>query len=187
MEINADMITQWGMINKISTGHPTLDVLLCMLLPLLMKHLLPQLKQWVTDIMDILLKKEHVPEPEEVTRTVTFIEDPSGKKNKEQEYNDKLQEAILYKVNRTPNIAKILQQASAGLTQRDKAGPDTGRSSYFSDWNSDCSDDSEEWYEGKELEAYGVNLTPPDGADIKVTDRITFTRYVQHQAVGRKA
>ena len=174
MELNTDMITQWGMINKISTGHPTLDVLLCMLLPLLMKHLLPQLKQWSQEIMDLLFKRETVPEPEEVIRTVTFIEEPTGKKKKEQEYNDKLQEAILYKVNRTPDIAKILQQASAGLTQKGKAGDGSGRSSYL--FESECSDDSEEWYEGKELEAYGVNLTPPDEVDIQITDRIKFSR-----------
>lgn len=34
-------------MNKISTGHPAFDIFLCMLVPLIIRHFLPRLQEYV--------------------------------------------------------------------------------------------------------------------------------------------
>ena len=47
----AGLLTQLGIMNKISTGNTFVDIVLCMLMPLLLAHFAPffeQLKVWLT-------------------------------------------------------------------------------------------------------------------------------------------
>ena len=45
MEITPELITQYGMMNKISTGNSLVDVMLCVLVPVLLRNALPLLQQ----------------------------------------------------------------------------------------------------------------------------------------------
>lgn len=45
MEITPELITQYGMMNKISTGNSLVDVVLCILVPVLLRNALPFLQQ----------------------------------------------------------------------------------------------------------------------------------------------
>jgi hypothetical protein len=48
--VPAPQITQFGLINKISTGNGMVDVLCCMLVPILLRNLLPKLTEFVTQL-----------------------------------------------------------------------------------------------------------------------------------------
>jgi hypothetical protein len=47
MELSPQLITQFGLMNKISTGNSFLDMLLCMLVPWLLQHLVPWLQSYM--------------------------------------------------------------------------------------------------------------------------------------------
>ena len=44
-------ITQFGLMNKISTGNGMVDVLCCLLVPILLRNLLPKLTEFVTQLL----------------------------------------------------------------------------------------------------------------------------------------
>ncbi len=47
MEVTPEMITQFGLINKISTGNSLLDLVLCLVMPMLVRHCLPRLSAFL--------------------------------------------------------------------------------------------------------------------------------------------
>lgn len=51
MEITPDIITQFGLIQKVSTGHAYLDMILVMLLPMILRHIFPVISEWVSAMM----------------------------------------------------------------------------------------------------------------------------------------
>lgn len=47
MEVTPQMITQFGLMNKISTGNSLLDMVLCLMVPMLVRHCLPRLNAFI--------------------------------------------------------------------------------------------------------------------------------------------
>jgi hypothetical protein len=69
MEISTDMLTQFGLMSKISTGHAFLDMMLCLLVPVLLQRLLPALK----DLFQYLFHKP-IPVQQCFRRTIEFAQ-----------------------------------------------------------------------------------------------------------------
>ena len=51
MEINSDLLTQFSLMNKVSTGHPLLDVLMMLLIPYLLQRVMPIVKDWLIALL----------------------------------------------------------------------------------------------------------------------------------------
>ena len=66
-------ITQFGLINKISTGNAMVDVLCCLLVPLLLRNLLPKLIEFLTD----LFKRPEAPSGKVFSRVIEHTQGSS--------------------------------------------------------------------------------------------------------------
>ena len=51
MEITPDMITQFGLMNKISTGHSVMDILLCLLVPVIIRQIVPLVQRLLVGLV----------------------------------------------------------------------------------------------------------------------------------------
>ena len=52
MELTPDLITQFGLMQKVSTGHAMLDMLIVMLVPIIIRNIYPQLMNFINAIMN---------------------------------------------------------------------------------------------------------------------------------------
>lgn len=121
MEITSDMITQFGLMNKISTGHSLLDVLLCMLVPLLINRFLPQIYEVITKWFD----KASPVSTQIFSRTIEYVE------NSERHYwwyssDDEPRNNVLYKaiqlyLNSLPKFTSSLATGEVQLRKVDAA------------------------------------------------------------------
>ncbi|PNW87042.1 hypothetical protein CHLRE_02g106450v5 [Chlamydomonas reinhardtii] len=102
MSLTPELITQFGLLGKVRTGHPVLDAVLCMLLPLLLRWAQPRLNRWALLAAAALRRwwsgeagcKEVVRVIEHVAAEDGYYYDPDG-----QPANAILQRALLAYVN----------------------------------------------------------------------------------------
>ncbi|GFH26195.1 AAA domain-containing protein, partial [Haematococcus lacustris] len=114
MEINPDMITGFMMMNKISTGHTALDLILCMLVPLIIRSVLPHLSAWATALFTREAKEKkkfnrHI----EWTRNNYWWYDNDG-----QPSNSILQQAILNYINTKVDLLNQLPDVEYQLKKK---------------------------------------------------------------------
>jgi len=161
MEITPELITQFGLIQKLSTGHAYLDMVLVMLLPLLVKQLLP----WITDFVNGLLKGKEAREEEVVTRHIEHRKNYDYYWYDDAPSNTILQKAILNFINTQPDILRELPTAEYQLKKRvhDPKPNLTG-------------DESDEEENNENEHSYDVNAAPPNGEWIDLKNGIKFMR-----------
>lgn len=183
-------LSQFGLMNRITTGNSFLDIILCMLVPLIVNRLLPALSESASEIWEKLSKgwssKSH-----EHCRTIIYTQ--KRYYSDEEDYNDRLQQAILLHINRLPGLADILVDAEASLIEdKQQAGAsgsaaarrgDSAEFDLFDENNQgsqingdETGSETTEWYDGMFLQNYRVTLAPPLDIPIDITPRIKFTR-----------
>jgi hypothetical protein len=165
----ASVLSQFGLMNRITTGHAFVDILLCMLVPLIVNRVLPAISDSASEIWQRFAKgwgsKSH-----QHCRTIIYTQ--KRYYSEDEDYNDRLQQAILLHINRLPGLADLLIDAEAGLTEDKKqqaASPPTasGQQGDSADGfdlfdtqtqgNSNHEDDArseDEWYDGQFLRNY---------------------------------
>lgn len=161
MEINQDMLLQYGLMQKLSTGHSLLDALLVMLVPLLINHLLPHIrsgaeklqKWWKTKssarCQRAIIHKQNAGER-------FYCYNPDG----DDLPNHKLQQAILVYLNTLPHLFNQMESAHVQLCKckqsKQKAfvffddDDDDGNAGDHDGSNSN-SDGSDDWYPGEQV------------------------------------
>ncbi|GFR45481.1 hypothetical protein Agub_g6825, partial [Astrephomene gubernaculifera] len=115
MEITPELITQYGLMNKISTGHTLLDLLLCLLVPLLLKHLAPRLADGIHKLWP-----QRNNAAKTFTRRIEFTQ-RSGYywyDSDNQPSNSVLQRAILNVINMQVQALNELHEADFTLKKR---------------------------------------------------------------------
>lgn len=166
MEITPEMITQFGLMNKISTGNTYLDLVLCLLVPLLLKHLVPF-------FMALPSKFYIQKERKTYTRTITFTQ-RSGYYWYDSDTappNSILQRALLNLINRQIEALRALPSVDLALRKRpanELSDDDTCQARVRKD------DDDEE--NSTDEHAYCVNMVPPAGTWIELKSGIRFMR-----------
>ncbi|KXZ51383.1 hypothetical protein GPECTOR_12g345 [Gonium pectorale] len=163
MEITPELITQYGLLQKISTGNSLFDIVLCLLVPLLLKHLIP----WASGLPKLVWPSK--PAAKTFTRYVEHTQrstyywygsdsDPP---------NSILQRAVLNAINQ--RVAALRELPEADLTLRKKArnADDDGKGG-----GGGGDDDSDDGRAGEH--AYDFNLTPPKGQWVDLKNGIRF-------------
>ncbi|MEW5302337.1 MAG: hypothetical protein WDW36_005136 [Sanguina aurantia] len=178
MEITPDLITQYGLISKISTGHAMVDVLLVFLLPLLLKHLMPYL---ITFARALWHRQGGQAEPR-FSRVIehTTLSNYCWWDSDRSPPNSILQKAILNHINRMTGVLRLLPDAEFQLKKRQSEPSLEAEPSA-------CikRDEEVEALEAQAKEhAYDVNVVPKPGVWIDMPDGIRFMR--QNEAVDDK-
>lgn len=146
MEINQDLIVQWGLMNKLSTGNALLDTFLVMLVPLLVNQLLPYIRDFGDRIIRSQRKQvqkyhERIIEHKQKDHYCYYSSD-------EDMPNHKLQQAIMIHLNNLPEVFSQLETADVRLAKV-KRPKCLGRASTFDAGSESSSDNSDcEWYPG---------------------------------------
>eukprot|EP00775_Hariotina_reticulata_P004999 gene4999-5240_t len=192
MEITQDMLMQYGLMQKLSTGHSLLDALLVMLVPLLINHLLPQVRS-VAEKLQKWWKKN----PTSRHERVIVHKQKTGDRyyydtDNEDMPNHKLQQAILVYLNTLPHLFSQLESANVQLCKCkrvkqaavsvDLFEDDDDGDHHHGDGSSSTSEDSDDWYPGMELEQYEVALVPPLDTWIDVEPGVELMRGEERQA-----
>eukprot|EP00198_Chlamydomonas_reinhardtii_P010411 XP_001699748.1 lecithin:cholesterol acyltransferase [Chlamydomonas reinhardtii] len=171
MSLTPELITQFGLLGKVRTGHPVLDAVLCMLLPLLLRWAQPRLNRWALLAAAALRRwwsgeagcKEVVRVIEHVAAEDGYYYDPDG-----QPANAILQRALLaYKRRR--RLAAAGGDADSDSGDEDSAA---GSSSKSSDCGSSVGAAKQ-----REAAAYGLNLAPPVRVWQELGNGVEFMRY----------
>eukprot|EP00798_Chlamydomonas_sp_ICE-L_P024504 gene24504-10102_t len=162
MELTPELITQYGLIQKVSTGHPYLDMLLVMLLPLVIKTLLP----WVTNFVEKLWDRE-VDDQSITTREIEYKKnvDYYWYESRDGPCNSILQKALLNYINTHPEVLRALPKADYQLKRKYIES----KVKYAED-----SDDSE--CESDDDHNYAVNAMPPNGTWVDMKNGVKFMR-----------
>lgn len=186
-----DGLTSLGVMGKISTGSSTLDVMLCLMLPALLR--------WVTQKANEILEKKNI-----WAELLSFFAWQSGNKTvcqrcithenvsrpwwysdngTEGVHNHILQRAVLLYINSLQDVARKFENANLLL----HAPPsDIGGRNY----PYDSSDDEDaEQDEATRLAAYTVVASPPEGAWVKVVEKpdgsfVEFMRNEESETTG---
>ena len=165
-------LSQFGLMNRITTGNSFLDIILCMLVPLIVNRLLPALSESASEIWE-KLSKSWSSKSHEHCRTIIYTQ--KRYYSDEEDYNDRLQQAILLHINRLPGLADILvdaeasliedkQQAGASASAAARKGDNAGfdlfdENNQGSQNNGDeTGSETTEWYDGMFLQNYRYGL-----------------------------
>ncbi|KAG2423696.1 hypothetical protein HXX76_015086 [Chlamydomonas incerta] len=168
MEITPELITQYGLMSKISTGSTYLDMMFCLLVPLILKHLIPLLAT-----LPSKLWKEKA-----AAKTFTRIIEHTQRSsycwwdNDQQPPNSILQRALLNKINKHVQTLSELPEADLTLKKR-PAAEDAAAAAEAS--GNKASDDSEDG-SGSTEHDYAFNLAPPVGQWVDLKNGIRFMR-----------
>jgi len=157
MEITQDMLLQYGLMQKLSTGHSLLDALLVMLVPLLINHLLPHVRG-VAEKLQKWWRKNPTARHE---RVIIHKQKTGDRYYYDQENEDmpnhKLQQAILVYLNTLPHLFSQLESANVQLCKckRAKTAPVSvdlfdNDDDNHGDGSSGTSEDSDDWYPGEQ-------------------------------------
>lgn len=172
MEFDRSMLTQLGMMNKLSTGNMVLDLLLCLLVPTIMTHLsshFEKVKHWLESL---LLKKttaSYHRTIEYATADGYYWYDADNSRNKV------LQDAILMYLDTLPDVVEKFKEAKFQLVKGPKGGQQEDEDSVDKGGNdSDSDSDSEYDYRSDEIRRYKVRVIPPEGVDIEVAAGLMF-------------
>lgn len=162
MEITPDIITQFGLIQKVSTGHAYLDMILVMLLPMILRHIFPVISEWVSAMMKW----------ERATTDTVYERAIEHKKNYDYYWYDNdgpsntiLQKAVINYINTKTDILRHLPNADFQIKKKVvEAKPNmTGE-------DDDASDTETNEH------TYDVNVIPPLGTWIDLKNGIEFMR-----------
>ena len=189
---NMDGLTSLGVMGKISTGSSSLDVLLCLMLPALLR--------WVTQKANEILENKNI-----WAELVAFFAWQSGKSTvcqrcithenvsrpwwyadngTEGVHNHILQRAVLLYINSLQDVARKFENAQL-LLHAPPSDIGGGRNCPY-----DSSDDEDaEQDEATRLAAYTVVASPPEGAWVKVVKKpdgsiVEFMRNEESQSTG---
>jgi hypothetical protein len=174
----SSMMTQLGIMNKVSTGNSVLDIILCLLVPVLLQRITP----WLQQLYNTLLEYRKRPSTTHM-RTIVYQKRSDWITTLGNSNNHRLQEALLFKINIMPDVTKQMVEAEAQLLtsnnmnnspatedENDRPEHDSNSEDGYSDG------DHDEWYDGKDCERLEVALVPPTDITIRLTPNITFLR-----------
>lgn len=164
MELTPDLITQFGLIQKVSTGHPYLDMIIVMLVPLIIRNIFPVVQNWIAEIM-----KDRTP-------AEVFERQIEHRKNYEYWWsndddgpsNTILQKAVINFINSKTDILRELPKADfqlkkkavehkKNMTGEDEEDPDTNINEH----------------------TYDVNVVPQLGVWVDLKNGIKFMRQME--------
>ena len=190
---NMDGLTSLGVMGKISTGSSSLDVLLCLMLPALLRwvtqkanEILENKNIWVELLAFFALRSgnstvcQRCITHENVSRP--WWQDDNGT---EGVHNHILQRAVLLYINSLQDVAKKFENANLLLHAPPSDLGGGGRNYHY-----DSSDDDDaEQDEATRLAAYTVVSSPPQGAWVKVVEKpdgsfVEFMRNEESQSSG---
>ncbi|KAI8477177.1 MAG: hypothetical protein J3K34DRAFT_515857 [Monoraphidium minutum] len=198
-----DQLIQMLMISRLSTGSSTTDALVVMLLPLLLHHLLP----WLKEFYDTYLRRQ-LPKAERHERRVAFTQRDSYSYSSDidkEPPNHLLQAAILLYVNAAADLGSKVTEAEVQLRRvrrrgdggNDGSSPSPRGGGGGSERGSkrggggeggeggedgEASSSGDSWTSwcrpsGDELlEHLGVSLVPPEGVAVAVEPGLTLKR-----------
>lgn len=160
------MLTQFGLMQKISTGNMAVDMLICLMMPMILKYLSGYWKQ---------LKDWFLAEPE--NKKLVFIRTIEYHVNngyyyyydKENNLNKALQDAILMYLDDQPKIIQKFKEAYLKLT--DQGGDQED--------NTEDSDSDDGYSRGEEIRKYRVQVEPPQNVWFDVEPGVRFMRNTQ--------
>lgn len=195
MDLNGDSIVQFAMMNKISTGNSMLDVMLCMILPIVLRQLFPFIK----DIWNKVMQRPHrntSTHERHIVYTHKSDNWHGGVDIDKEPPNHLLQGAILLYLNRCGDIASKINVAQVQLRRsRKESGAADGdgdesplcsrgggggdgdvsdsesSAASWSSWNRPSGDEL--------LEHLGVSLVPPDDTWVEVEPGLNLKR-IEH-------
>ncbi|WIA18891.1 hypothetical protein OEZ85_003563 [Tetradesmus obliquus] len=182
MEINSDLIMQYGLMSKLSTGWALLDAILVMLVPLLVNRLLPQLHTFVKQLFTRAAPPEQTHE-----RVIIHKQNPNRSwwysADDEEHPNHKLQQAIIVYLNTLPELFSQLESCDVQLCKAKRkpaaaaaGGSEEGSGGAGGDDGSSATSSDDDWYAGMELEQYEVKMVPPLDTWIAVEPGLSFKR-----------
>lgn len=167
MEITPDLITQYGLMQKVSTGHAYLDMLIVMLVPLIIRNVYPVISQWIQVIMQA--NKADAKAFERIIEHRKNYEywwsnDDDGPSN------TILQKAVINYINTKVEILRTLPRADYQIKNKVKEEKKnmTGEDSEVPDTN-------------EEQHNYDVNVVPMLGTWVDLQNGIEFMRSMEEQ------
>eukprot|EP00198_Chlamydomonas_reinhardtii_P011333 XP_001700670.1 ubiquinol:cytochrome c oxidoreductase biogenesis factor [Chlamydomonas reinhardtii] len=172
MEITPELITQYGLMSKISTGSTYLDMMFCLLVPLILKHLIPLLAT-----LPSKLWKEKA-----AAKTFTRIIEHTQRSsyywwdNDQQPPNSILQRALLNKINKHVQTLSELPEADLTIKKRPAAEDAAAAAEACGNKASDDSEDGS----GSTEHDYAFNLAPPVGQWVDLKNGIRFMRETEN-------
>ncbi|GLC44229.1 hypothetical protein PLESTB_000755000 [Pleodorina starrii] len=182
MEITPELITQYGLMNKISTGNTFLDVAFCLLVPLLIKHLVPRLAALSLRLWPTKTSEKRFSRSIEYTQRSHYYWYDSDS----QPPNSILQRALLNLINgQVQALAELhdadvtikKKPAAAAGGQEDKGeegeGGGGGEDEQGNRGGGCSSDGADDDGRGRE-HAYSFNLVPPSGQWMDLKNGIRF-------------
>ncbi|KAG1664746.1 hypothetical protein FOA52_004754 [Chlamydomonas sp. UWO 241] len=183
MEITPDLITQFGLIQKVSTGHAYLDMALVMLLPIIVRTVFPIIHEYGTKLLAWLARskcEEGVYERSiEHKRSSNYYwydnEGPS---------NTILQKAVINFINTKVEILRELPTADLQIKKRipEKKAWDEEAATLNED-----GDEDDECTKREEEESYDVNVVPPADEWIDLKNGIKFMRQMEESGDESKS
>eukprot|EP00879_Flechtneria_rotunda_P010326 GHRR01010797.1.p1 GENE.GHRR01010797.1~~GHRR01010797.1.p1 ORF type:complete len:380 (+),score=105.86 GHRR01010797.1:129-1268(+) len=186
MEITQDMIMQYGLMSKLSTGNSFLDTILVLLVPILVNRLIPLLHtQW-----ERLFRPTN---PDKTHERVIVHKHKSCYHywgSDDETPNHKLQQAILIYLNTLPGVLDQLESANMQLCKAKRPvkpaneGSDDGYEAGRGDGSS--LSDGHDWYPGSELEEYEVKKVPPLDTCIDIEPGLEFWRTEQCVSIEKE-
>lgn len=170
------MMTQLGIMNKVSTGNSVLDIILCLLVPVLLQRITP----WLQQLWNSLVEYRRRPSTTN-TRTIIYQKRSDWITTVGNAYNHRLQEALLFKINIMPEVTKQMVEAEAQLLTNNNMNNPSSEEEERPDRDTNSEDgysdgDHDEWYDGKDCERLEVALVPPNNITIRLTPNLTFLR-----------
>lgn len=158
------MLTQFGLMQKISTGNMAVDMLICLMMPLILKYLSgywTKLKDWFTAEAAENKKEAFVRKIEyHVHDGYYYYHD------KENNQNKAFQDAILMYLDEQPKIIQKFKEAYLKLT--DEGGDQED--------NTEDSDSDDGYSRGDEIRKYRVQVEPPQNVWFDVEPGVQFMR-----------
>ncbi|EFJ51652.1 hypothetical protein VOLCADRAFT_116304 [Volvox carteri f. nagariensis] len=171
MEITPELITQYGLMSKISTGNTYLDVVFCLLVPLLLKHLVPVLTSLPQRVWPSKAATKCVTRCIEHTQRSSYYWYDSDS----QPPNSILQRAVLNLINREVQTLRELTDADVAIRKKPArpADGDVDNKVAAADKGEDETDSGSDDDRGKE-HAYSFNLMPKPGQWVALKNGIRF-------------
>lgn len=168
MELTPDLITQFGLMQKVSTGHPMLDMLIVMLVPILIRNFYPQLMNIVNSIMNS-------------NRTDRTAYERIIEHRKNYEYwwssdddgpsNTILQKAVINYINSKADVLRTLPKADYQIKNKAKEEKK----------NMTGEDEETPADTNESQHNYDVNVVPPLGVWVDLQNGIEFMRSMEEQ------
>ncbi|KAG2428239.1 hypothetical protein HYH02_014421 [Chlamydomonas schloesseri] len=168
MEITPELITQYGLMSKISTGSTYLDMMFCLLIPLVLKHLVPLLATLPSKLWkEKAAAKTFTRIIEHTQRTSYYWWD-----NDQQPPNSILQRALLNKINK--HVQTLSELPEADLTIKKRPAAEDATAAAEACGNKALDDDGDGT--GSTEHDYAYNLAPPVGQWVDLKNGIRFMR-----------